>query len=186
MRTYLFFILKEVSKYAKEIEYSKYENETKRKELEEQISAMKEYFQSKSTEYKSIKNLSRVILDQKSWVEGFFVESLDKVRQELRKNQQQKSKQKLPTLNNQQQETQSAKSRLDKDKVDISELEPEEKEKIMRILYYKITQGAQPLAWFDSAEQEQMEQNSLIQKEQEQEDQSLQQQLIESQDQSKK
>jgi len=36
----------------------------------------------------------------------------------------------------------SGKSKLEKEKVDIAELEPDEKEKIMRILYYKITQGA--------------------------------------------
>jgi len=36
----------------------------------------------------------------------------------------------------------SGKSRLEKEKRDIAELKPDEKEKIMGILYYKITQGA--------------------------------------------
>ena len=87
-----------------------------------------------------------MILDQRSDIEEFFLESLEYVKEEIKKTQKHA---KLPEIsskiNHITQET--SKTRAFGDKVDFSSLGWPEKEKILRVLFSKINAGGAPSYW---------------------------------------
>ena len=95
---------------------------------------LREQLVTRTKEFKNIKALAQMILDQRSDIEQFFLESLEQVRNEIKKKREQEKKShglKLPEINKQHNE-----------KVDISELDWEEKEKLLRILFSKMNVGS--------------------------------------------
>jgi len=84
-----------------------------------------------------------MILDQRSDIELFFLEALDQVREEIRlKRQDDKSAQLFPDINNSKDT-----NKLPNDKVDLAELDWEDRERVLRLLFSKINTGVPPVHW---------------------------------------
>jgi len=101
-----------------------------------------------------------MILDQRTDIEIFFLESLEIVKMEIKKRKvQDKDKTKLPIINNKIKSTQyslvtedpytSRMKKLEEEKVDIKDLSWEEKEKVLRFLFMKMNKGISPVRWRD-------------------------------------
>lgn len=94
----------------------------------------------RTKELKHIRALSQMILDQRSDVEQFFLEALEQIREEVRKRMVHEGKPKrLPSLNNK-------KPSLN-DKVELSDLDWEDRERVLRLLFSKMNMGIAPANW---------------------------------------
>jgi len=97
-------------------------------------------------ETKNLKTLSQIILDQRSEIEEFLIETLDHVKEEVRKQRTFDRKNRLPEIT-------SSKSKLDLkpkknwEKLEFTSLDWEDKEKILRILFSKMNTGLIPTNW---------------------------------------
>ena len=134
------FISQEVIKYTKDIELEKYRHQALLKEYSFQIEALKEHLKEKSFEQKSIRMLANKILKQREDVEEFFLDSIEQIR-ETQTGSKIVSEQgdKIAKYN---------------ERVDISELNLEDREKILRIIFAKINNGA-PVPQWDMVEKSQ-------------------------------
>lgn len=131
--------------------------ETQLTELNEQFNSIlsdlnKEVVQFKNKcskltdENKKLKQLSQMILDQRNEVEMFFLESLEEVKMEIykKKKQEQKKRSLFPSLVKKYEKT------LDEvGKVTISDLSPEDKEKMLKLLFCKINENAKTKNYTD-------------------------------------
>jgi len=139
------YIAQEVNKHTKESEALKYQSQVRINELETQLATVREELKFRVKESNSLKTLSQIILDQRSEIEEFLLETLDHVKEEVRKQRQTDRKNRLPEIN--------SKSRLDIkpkkswEKLDITSLDWEDKEKILRILFSKMNTGLPPSNW---------------------------------------
>lgn len=109
---------------------------------------VKNYKKTLSTqieENRKLRALSQMIIDQRSEVEQFFIESLEEVKIEMfkRKKEEERKKNMFPSLRKKYQE------RIHSEKVDIKDLTPEEKEKVLRSLFSKINQNFKPKSYKD-------------------------------------
>jgi len=112
-------------------------------EKEVQLLSCQEDLKAKSTELKELRALAQMILDQRSDVEVFFLEALERVKVEMKKTKlEQREKTKLPLIKNKIKSTQFSLvtedpyshrlKKLEEEKIDIRELTWEEKEKVLR------------------------------------------------------
>ena len=85
-----------------------------------------------------------MILDQRSDIEEFFLQSLEYVKEEIKKTQKYS---KLPEIYSKTNIHETSKTRLFGDKVDFSSLGWPEKEKVLRVLFSKINTGGAPSYW---------------------------------------
>lgn len=97
-------------------------------------------------ENKKLKQLSQMILDQRNEVEMFFLESLEEVKMEIykKKKQEQKKRSLFPSLVRKYEKTLEEVS-----KVTISDLSPEDKEKMLKLLFCKINENAKTKNYTD-------------------------------------
>jgi len=102
---------------------------------------LKNQLKLKTDENYNLRLLSQMILDQRSDIEQFFIESLEEVKQEIykKKKEFQKKSQLFPNLERKYEE----KLTVNK-KIDIKDLQPEEKEKVLRYLFAKINENFKP------------------------------------------
>lgn len=121
------FISQEVIKYTKDIELEKYRHQALMKEYTSQINALKEYLKTKSVEQKSIRMLANKILRQREDLEEFFLDSIQQIKE--------------TQGNSKNLEFAQADSDKYQERVDISELSLEDREKILRIIFAKINNG---------------------------------------------
>ena len=63
----------------------RFQHEAIIKEQRQQILNAREVLRSKNSEFKQVKALAQVILDQRSEVEQFFLEALEQIKEEIRK-----------------------------------------------------------------------------------------------------
>ena len=116
----------------------------------------------KNKELRNVRALSQVILDQRSEVEQFFLEALEQIKEEIRKKNTIEKKQKkgvsMPGASQngsvgQNQFTQQSNMSIDgkndrqntaknlADKVDLNDLEWEDRERVLRLLFSKMNAG---------------------------------------------
>jgi len=113
-------------------------------ERDEEIQSMRIQLRIKSEENQNLRMLSQMILDQRSETEQFFIESLEEVKQEIykRKKDNQKRAHLFPNLDKKYEEKSNK-------KVDIKDLLPEDKEKVLRHLFAKINENFKPKNYRD-------------------------------------
>ena len=105
---------------------------------------MRDKLKHKNKEIKTLKAISQMILDQRSDIELFFLEALDQVREEIRmKRQDEKSTQLFPDIHSKSGEA----AKIPNEKVDIAELDWEDRERVLRLLFSKINTGVPPVHW---------------------------------------
>lgn len=89
-----------------------------------------------------------MILDQRSEIEEFFLESIDHVKEELRKQSTLdpvKRSSRFPDILSKSKS--DSRTKLYSDKIDFGNLSWEDKEKILRILFSKMNAGVPPMNW---------------------------------------
>ncbi|KAM3134649.1 hypothetical protein pb186bvf_013291 [Paramecium bursaria] len=150
------YISNEVTKYTKEIECMKHQNNQKQQEQDRDIRNLKELLHQKTKEMKSVKALAQMILDQRSDIEQFFLQAIDQVKNEIRKRNIQ-NKNKLPDISNKSQS-------IENHRVDINDLDLEEKEKLLRILFSKMNQGVPPTNWKSQLQHQELSRWVLVQR----------------------
>jgi len=102
---------------------------------------LKQQVKLRSKENKHLRQLSQMILDQRSEVEQFFLEALDQIKEEIRKKMLLEQKgTKLPVLR-------GGKQKVYADRVDLSDLNWEDRERVLRILFAKMNVGTTNTSW---------------------------------------
>lgn len=121
---------------------------------------------SKNNELRKVKALAQVILDQRSDVEQFFLEALEQIKEEIRKKISAERKQRrlngipqnLPTSNFDQNSVNNVansqassgggglndpnqQNKSYTDKVDLNDLDWEDRERVLRLLFSKMSAG---------------------------------------------
>jgi len=140
-----------VEDFEKEKELVRFQHEQIIKEQKEETVNLREVMRAKNIEAKRVKALSQVILDQRSDVEQFFLEALEQIKEEIRKKIAMERKQRrlgvpanvLQATHSQigDQSQQQAQSKSYADKVDLNDLDWEDRERVLRLLFSKMNAG---------------------------------------------
>ena len=155
-----------VADFEKEKEMVRYQHESIIKEQREEIINARENLRVKNKELRNVRALSQVVLDQRSEVEQFFLEALEQIKEEIRKKNALEKRQKRQVTppgmsqmggaqgvshrsadgglagggsSTQSQDPTKAFS----DKVDLNDLEWEDRERVLRLLFSKMNAGVQ-------------------------------------------
>ena len=105
-----------------------------------ELNNLREQVKVRSKELKNMKALAQMILDQRSDVEQFFLESLEQIKEEVQKRIIAEGKtKKLPLINQ--------KGKAYSDKVELSDLDWEDRERVLRLLFSKMNMGVPPQNW---------------------------------------
>jgi hypothetical protein len=125
----------------------KYKMNTFLEDNEYELRKVKNLLQIKNEENIQLRTLSQIILDQRSEIEQFFIESLEEVKMEIYKKRKEMERKGsyFPNLNKRHQDDFNAAN--SSKKVDIRECKPEEKEKILRLLFSKINDNYKPKSY---------------------------------------
>ena len=154
-----------VADFEKEKEMVRYQHESVIKEQREEIINARENLRVKNKELRNVRALSQVILDQRSEVEQFFLEALEQIKEEIRKKNALEKKQKRQVTNpgapglSQMSDAGAAgasaggqstgmgqpsdPTKAFSDKVDLNDLEWEDRERVLRLLFSKMNAGVQ-------------------------------------------
>jgi len=138
------YIAQEVNKHTKESESVKYQYQVRVNELESQLQSLRDELKFRVKENRSLKTLSQIILDQRSEIEEFLIETLDHVKEEVRKQRLSDRKNRLPEIGKTRLDTKPKKTW---EKLDFTSLDWDDKEKILRILFSKMNTGLPPSNW---------------------------------------
>ena len=134
-----------------------------------ELEMLKDDSQQKSKELKMLKSLSNVVIEQRSDIEQFFLEALEQIKEEIKKKiAEEKSKFRVPgslgyTMNsmgktlNSQDDTKSY-----ADKVDLNDLDWEDRERVLRLLFSKINAGVHPSQHWKDVEGEGEEESQAL------------------------
>lgn len=169
-----------VQDFEKEKELLKYQNEQIEKEQDEDILNYKEQIRLKEREIKNVKALCQMILDQRSDVEQFFLEALEQVKEEVRKRKEMNKESSLPELNRSNSKPSNfhrsenslfeGSSYYQNLKIRLKDLDWEDRERVLRLLFSKMNSGVQCSNWrnpqanvYASAHDLQLDENSIIQ-----------------------
>lgn len=121
------------------------------KNLNKEIVHLKSDNNSLKQENKKIKALSQMILDQRNEVEVYFLESLEEVKKEIykRKKMEQRKFMLFPTINK------KYKDPIEEiGKISIKDLTPEDKEKMLKLLFCKINENITPKSYLNFENEE--------------------------------
>ena len=150
-----------VSDFEKEKEMVRYQHESIIKEQREEIINARENLRVKNKELRNVRALSQVVLDQRSEVEQFFLEALEQIKEEIRKKNTLEKKQKRQVTNPSSLSQMGAgglgsqgstdggmagsqdPTKTFSDKVDLNDLEWEDRERVLRLLFSKMNAGVQ-------------------------------------------
>ncbi|EGR27522.1 hypothetical protein IMG5_194710 [Ichthyophthirius multifiliis] len=161
----------DVTKQTKELEFMRLQDKQRREELQYKIDQIKAELKIKNIDLKNVKNLANYIIDQRSQIESFFLDSLNNIKQQIRDKYKLKkntnvsinSSLKLPEITNKSQPTDQQNFKINfENKINFSDLELEEKEKILRVLFKKLNFGSQPIQWDQDIIQQQISINNQI------------------------
>ncbi|CAG9324319.1 CCDC176 [Blepharisma stoltei] len=109
-------------------------------ERDSELLNLRQQVKLRSKELKSLKALAQMILDQRSDVEQFFLESLEQIKEEVQKRMTAEGKlRKLPQIGN--------KTKAYSEKVELSDLDWEDRERVLRLLFAKMNAGVPPQNW---------------------------------------
>lgn len=143
-----------VQDFEKEKTLLKKQNEDMLKGQENELSMLKEETRQKNKELKMLKSLSNVIIDQRSDIEQFFLEALEQIKEEIRKKMAEEKRLKrfrapgesiggtVGSLGQTGASHDQTKSYADK--VDLNDLDWEDRERVLRLLFSKINAGVHP------------------------------------------
>lgn len=166
-----------VQDFEKEKELLKYQNEQVQQEQDEDINNYKEQIRLKEREIKNIKALCQMILDQRSDVEQFFLEALEQVKEEVKRRKEQNRDSALPDINrsnsrrsfNKSENSYMGSTYNQNIKIRVSDLDWEDRERILRLLFSKMNSGMPCSNWrnpqsnvYTSAHDLQIENDSAI------------------------
>lgn len=129
----------------------RYQHESIIKSQKHEILNTRENLKVKNNELKQVRALSQVILDQRSEVEQFFLEALEQIKEEIKKKTQLEKRSRKNGEAQQQQPEQSNAENKDSEKVDLNDLEWEDRERVLRLLFSKMNTGVQPTALLQRA-----------------------------------
>ena len=104
----------------------------------------------KNKEIKTLKSLVQMILDQRSDIEEFFLEAWDQVSKEVMERRKEHNPINLPDISKSSKSSlvsSEKNSEMKEKRIRIKELDLEDRDKIMRIIFAKINAGTQPIAW---------------------------------------
>jgi hypothetical protein len=113
---------------------------------ESEINRLKNLVKLKNDENGQLRGLSQMILDQRSETEQFFIECLEEVKLEIfkRKKESENKSSFFSNISRKYQESlKFAKN------IDIKDLSPEDKEKVIRLLFAKINENLKPRSYRD-------------------------------------
>lgn len=112
---------------------------------EKEIKKLKHTLKIKSDENSELRSLSQMILDQRSEIEQFFIESLEEAKAECykRKKEAERKGNYFPNLSRKYDEKVASGAK----KLDIKDLSPEDKEKVLRLLFAKINENYKPKSY---------------------------------------
>jgi len=121
----------------------------------DELEMLREEFKARAKELKMLRSLSAVIIEQRSDIEQFFLEALEQIKEEIRKKIAEEKKMnrfRIPgdtmggtagtmghTTGGSQDHTKSY-----ADKVDLNDLDWEDRERVLRLLFSKINAGVHP------------------------------------------
>lgn len=116
------------------------------KDKSSELAELKMNIEIMKQENKKLKSLSQMILDQRSEVEMFFIESLEDIKQEIykKKKQEQRKRTLFPTISRKYDNPIENMS-----KISISDLSLEDKEKMLKLLFSKINEKSKPKGYRD-------------------------------------
>jgi hypothetical protein len=109
-----------------------------------EIQRLKNVIKLKTEESNQLRTLSQMILDQRSETEQFFIECLEDVKMEIFKKKKD-GENKNSYFNNLSRKYQES-LKFAKN-IDIKELTPEDKEKVIRLLFAKINENLKPKSY---------------------------------------
>lgn len=144
----------------------RYQHESIIKEQREGIINARENLRVKNKELRNVRALSQVVIDQRSEVEQFFLEALEQIKEEIRKKNTLEKKQKRQVTNPASMSQMGASNQRSNDgmgnnmsssangisqdpakafsdKVDLNDLEWEDRERVLRLLFSKMNAGVQ-------------------------------------------
>ena len=152
-----------VTEFEKEKEMVRYQHESIIKDQRTAIINARENLRVKNKELKQVRALAQVILDQRSEVEQFFLEALEQIKEEIRKKAQIEKR-----LRKQGQNATfeaQGESKPKNEKVDLNDLEWEDRERVLRLLFSKMNAGVQPTQLMKQvdAKKSQVRQNEMKQ-----------------------
>lgn len=104
----------------------------------------------KNKEIKTLKSLVQMILDQRSDLEEFFLEAWDQVSKEVMDRRKDQNPINLPDISKSSKASLSGSeknSQIKEKRIRIKDLDLEERDKIMRIMFSRINAGVQPKSW---------------------------------------
>ena len=136
-----------VGDFEKEKEWVRYQHESIIKEQRQSILNSREVLRVKNSEFKQVKALAQVILDQRSEVEQFFLEALEQIKEEIKKKSQIEKRMRK----NGQEPPVEEKPQNQGEKVDLNDLEWEDRERVLRLLFSKMNAGVVPTALMQRA-----------------------------------
>lgn len=153
-----------VQDFEKEKTLIKKQNEEILTNQQNELEHLREDLQQKNKEFRMLRSLSSVIIEQRSDIEQFFLEALEQIKEEIRKKvaeEKKLSRFRLPgqtmggtagsmgqTVGSQDQTKSYA------DKVDLNDLDWEDRERVLRLLFSKINAGVHPSRHWKDVEAE--------------------------------
>jgi hypothetical protein len=120
----------------------------------DELDMLKDDSREKSKELRMLKSLSNIVIEQRSDIEQFFLEALEQIKEEIRKKVAEEKKQNrfrvpgnsfggtgasMAHTSGSQENTKSY-----ADKVDLNDLDWEDRERVLRLLFSKINAGVHP------------------------------------------
>mmetsp|Transcript_31753 Transcript_31753/g.28123 ORF Transcript_31753/g.28123 Transcript_31753/m.28123 type:complete len:300 (+) Transcript_31753:111-1010(+) len=141
-----------VQDFEKEKQILKKQNEEVITNQKDELEALKDDSKQKTKELRMLKSLANVVIEQRSDIEQFFLEALEQIKDEIRKKvSEEKSRFRIPgtgmggtmgSLNHTTGSQDPTKSYADK--VDLNDLDWEDRERVLRLLFSKINAGVHP------------------------------------------
>ena len=131
-----------VEESEKEKEMMVLEFNQKFQEKDSELNNLRHQVKLRTKELKNIRGLSQMILDQRSDVEQFFLESLEQIKDEVKKRMASEGRtRKLPKL--------GMRTQSQMEQVELSDLDWEDRERVLRLLFSKMNVGVPPHHWRD-------------------------------------
>jgi hypothetical protein len=136
-----------VEDFEKEKELLKFQSEQVVREQDDDIINSKEQIKIKERELKNLRALCQMILDQRSDVEQFFLESLEQVKHEAKTKKVANPSMSLPDMEASEQSVLNTTNRGGEPKIKLKDLDWEDRERILRLLFSKMNSGQTATNW---------------------------------------
>ena len=136
--------------FEKEKELIKFKHEQALTQQAARLKSLQRTLSLKASSLRSLRALAQLILDQRSDVEQFFLEALEQIKEEVRRKlvQEKKQRARLPPLPGAPPgPAGEAGPKPYSDKVDLNDLDWEDRERVLRLLFSKMNAGVPASHW---------------------------------------